>query len=86
MSEKYEKEYSIGLCGQLCTTMDFSVEMDEVEAFLRTNQYPVNIGNDKGKKANFRRKCRSFVIHDDCLKFVHKPNRKDMTGEYCSIQ
>ena len=57
-----------------------------VEAFLRSNQYPVNVGNDKGKKANFRRKCRSFVIHDDCVKFVHKPNKKDMTGEYCFIQ
>ena len=69
--------------------MDFSAEMNEVEAFLRSNQYPVDAGNDKGKKGNFRRKCRSFVIHDDCLKFVPKPNRRDMTaesGEYCFIR
>ncbi|XP_076069784.1 uncharacterized protein LOC143041661 [Oratosquilla oratoria] len=31
------------------------------------------------KKANFRRKCQAFTIQDDCLKYVHKPNRKDIT-------
>ena len=61
--------------------MEFGIEMDEVEEFLKLKKYPVHVGNDKGKKANFRRKCRSFVIQDDCLKFVHKPNRKNSTGE-----
>ncbi|KAK3865700.1 hypothetical protein Pcinc_028710 [Petrolisthes cinctipes] len=59
--------------------MEFATEMDEVEEFLQTNKYPVHVRNDKGKKANFRRKCRAFVIQDECLKFVHKPNRRDMT-------
>ncbi|KAK4299280.1 hypothetical protein Pmani_028422 [Petrolisthes manimaculis] len=59
--------------------MEFATEMDEVEEFLRTNKYSVHVGNDKVKKANFRRKCRAFVIQNECLKFVHKPNRKDMT-------
>ncbi|KAK4316343.1 hypothetical protein Pmani_012472 [Petrolisthes manimaculis] len=59
--------------------MEFATEMDEVEEFLWTNKYPVHVENDKGKKANFRRKCRAFVIQDECLKFVHKPNRRDLT-------
>ena len=62
------------------------MEMGEVEAFLRSNQYPVNVGNDKGKKVNFRKKCRSFIIHDDYIKFVHKPNKKDMTDKYSFVQ
>ena len=61
--------------------MDFTTEMDEVEEFLRSKNYPVHVGNDKGKKANFRRKCQAFTIQDDCLKYVHKPNKKDITGE-----
>ena len=69
-------------CGVVsCATMDFTTEMDEVEEFLRSKKCPVDVGNDKGKKANFRRKCRAFLIQDDCLKFVHKPNRRDSTGE-----
>ncbi|XP_076037509.1 zinc finger and BTB domain-containing protein 11-like isoform X2 [Oratosquilla oratoria] len=59
--------------------MDFHTEMDEVEEFLRSKKYPVHVGNNKGKKANFRRKCQAFTIQDDCLKYVHKPNRKDIT-------
>ncbi|KAK4316575.1 hypothetical protein Pmani_000913 [Petrolisthes manimaculis] len=59
--------------------MKFATEMDEVEEFLWTNKYPVHVGNDKGKKANFRRKCWAFVMQDECLKFVHKPNRRYMT-------
>ncbi len=61
--------------------MEFASEMDEVEEYLRSKKYPVRVGNDKGNKANFRRKRRAFVIQDDCLKFVHKPNRKDITGK-----
>ena len=39
--------------------MDFTEEMEEVEEFLQKT-YPEHLGNDKGKKANFRRKCRLF--------------------------
>ncbi|XP_076056266.1 zinc finger and BTB domain-containing protein 11-like [Oratosquilla oratoria] len=58
--------------------MDFNTEMDEVEEFLRSKKYPVHVGNNKGKKANFRRKCQAFTIQDDFLKYVHKPNRKEV--------
>ena len=61
--------------------MDFTTEMDVVEDFLRAKMYSVHVGNDKGKKANFRRKCQAFTIQDDCLKYVHKLNNKDITGE-----
>ena len=64
-----------------CASMEFANEMDEVEAYIRDKKYPVHLGKDKGKKANFRRKCQSFIIHDDVLKFVHKSNRKNPTGE-----
>ena len=57
--------------------MDFSNEMDEVEEYLRTKKFPASVGPDKGKRANFRRKCKAFVIHDNCLMFVHKPSRSD---------
>ncbi|KAK4310549.1 hypothetical protein Pmani_017906 [Petrolisthes manimaculis] len=59
--------------------MEFATEMDEVKEVLRTNKYPVHVGNDKGKTANYRRKCRAFVLQDESLKFVHKPNRRDLT-------
>lgn len=62
-------------------TMDFSNEMDEVEEYLRTKKFPASVGPDKGKRANFRRKRKAFVIHDNCLMFVHKPSRSDSAGE-----
>ena len=57
---------------------------------------PVNVGNNKGKKVNFRRKCRSFLIHDDCIKFVLYINQTEKIwqmsivlynkkGEWCKI-
>ena len=33
------------------------------------------------KNDNFRRRCQAFTIQDDCLKYVHKPKKKDKTGE-----
>ena len=68
-------------CVECSDTMEFSKEMKEVKEFLVSDTYPEHLGNDKGKKANFRRKCRSFVIQDNCLKYIHKPNSKDLTDE-----
>ena len=60
--------------------MEFCKEMDEVEEYLKTKIYPLHMQNDKGMKANFRRKCRSFAIQDNNLQYVHKPNRKKLNG------
>lgn len=68
------------MCIQLCVIMEVSVKMDELEEFLLSNQYPEHVGNQIGKKS-FRRKCRELATQDNCLKFVHKPNRSDITGE-----
>ena len=64
-----------------CASVEFSTEMDEVKEYLRSKKYSVLLGKDKGKKADFRRKCQAFIIHDDALKFAHKPNRKNPTGK-----
>ncbi|XP_076061539.1 uncharacterized protein LOC143037290 [Oratosquilla oratoria] len=55
------------------------VEADVDCVLSSVAEYPVHVGNNKGKKANFRRKCQAFTIQDDCLKYVHKPNRQDIT-------
>ena len=40
------------------------VNLEMVEEFLRRKIYPKKIAKDKGKKANFRRTCKNFLIKD----------------------
>ena len=50
------------------------VNLKVVEEFLRRKIYPKEIAKDKGKKANFRRTCKNFLIKDEEL--FYKKSRK----------
>ena len=49
------------------------VNLKVVEEFVRRKTYPKEIAKDKGKKANFRRSCKSFSIKDGEL--FHKNSK-----------
>ena len=57
---------------------DMHVDFGDIERYLRENIYPDGI-KDKGKKANFRKACKSFSIING--QFMYKSNRLVIDSE-----
>ena len=45
------------------------VDLKKIENFVRIKCYPEDVSKNKGKKANFRKSCKSFKIGDGHLTF-----------------
>ena len=45
------------------------VDLRKIENFVRIKCYPEDVSKDKGKKANFRKSCKSFKIGAGHLTF-----------------
>ena len=60
------------------------VNLKVVEEFLRRKIYPKEITKDKGKKSNFRRTCKNFLIKDGEL--FYKKSRKVIFDEQQKIE
>ena len=44
-----------------------NVDLRKIANFVRSKYYPEDISKDKGKKANFRKSCKSFKTVDGHL-------------------